>query len=168
MAGGDDDQAKMLAYQTRRGAHSDYMQRHMTEHPSSLWEDYKSELNIGFAEINDSHYAFTMLCKARQTKSVTVQVYTERLYALANGAFAKVDKGVVEAQLVGSLLMVLSQRNISCREAGGTPFFYYFTGTCQHNADWLRPFLQSSIRRPGTLEPLRMLQITGMFTPQFT
>ena len=42
-----------------------------------------------------------MLCKARQTKSETVQVYAERLYALANDAFAKVDKGVVESQLVG-------------------------------------------------------------------
>ena len=38
-----------------------------------------------------------MLHKARQTKRETVrQVYAESLYALANGAFAKVDKGVVE------------------------------------------------------------------------
>ena len=64
-------------------------------------EDFKPELNIRFAEVNDSHNAFTMLCKARQTKSETVQVYAERLYALANDAFAKVDKGVVESQLVG-------------------------------------------------------------------
>ena len=42
-----------------------------------------------------------MLHKARQTKSETVQVYAERLNALANDAFAKVDKGVVESQLVG-------------------------------------------------------------------
>ena len=42
-----------------------------------------------------------ILCKARQTKSETVQVYAERLYALANDAFTKVDKGVVESQLVG-------------------------------------------------------------------
>ena len=56
----------------------------MTEHPNSLWEDLKSELNIRFAEVNDSHHAFTMLCKARQRKTETVQVYSERLYALAN------------------------------------------------------------------------------------
>ena len=30
-----------------------------------------------------------------------MQVYTERLYALANDAFAKVDKAVIESQLVG-------------------------------------------------------------------
>ena len=68
LAGVDDDQTKMLAYQTSRGAVSDYIQRYMTEYPNSSWEDLKSELNIRFAEVNDSHHAFTMLCKARQTK----------------------------------------------------------------------------------------------------
>ena len=38
-----------------------------------------------------------MLHEARQTKSESVHVYAERLYALANDAFAKVDKGVVES-----------------------------------------------------------------------
>ena len=46
-------------------------------------------------------YAFTMLYKARQTKSETVQVNAERLYTLANDAFAKIDKDVVESLLVG-------------------------------------------------------------------
>ena len=64
----------------------------------------KSELNIRFVEINDSHHAFTMLHKARQTKSETVQVYAERLYTLPNDAFAKVYKGVVESQLAGSFI----------------------------------------------------------------
>ena len=44
----------------------------------------KSELNVRFAEANDPHHAFTMLHKAR-------------LYALANNAFANVDKAVVES-----------------------------------------------------------------------
>ena len=60
-------------------------------------EDLKSELHIRFAEVNYSHHAFTVLCKVRQTKSESVQVYAERLYALANDAFAKVDKHVVES-----------------------------------------------------------------------
>ena len=79
----------------------------MTEYHSSEWEDLKSELNIRFAEVNDSHHAFTMLCKARQTKSETVQIYAERVYALTNDAFAKVDKGVVESQLVGFFIIGL-------------------------------------------------------------
>ena len=101
MAGGDDDQTKRLAYQTSRRPVSDYIQRYMTEHPNSSSEDLKSELNVRFAEVNDSHHAFTMLCNARQPKNETVQVYDERLYALANDAFAKVDKGVLESQVVG-------------------------------------------------------------------
>ena len=54
-----------------------------------------------FAEVNDPHHAFTMLHKARQVKYESVQVYAERLYALANDAFAKADKAVVKSQLVG-------------------------------------------------------------------
>ena len=57
---------KRLAYQTSRGAVSDYIQRYMTEDPNSSWADLKSELNFRFAEVNDSHHAFTMLHKARQ------------------------------------------------------------------------------------------------------
>ena len=38
----------------------------MTEHPNSSWEDLKSELNIRFVEVNNSHHAFTMFHKARQ------------------------------------------------------------------------------------------------------
>ena len=112
LAGQDDDQTKRLAYQTSRGAVSDYIQRYMTEHPNSSWEDLRSELNLRFAEVNDSHHAFTMLGKARQTKSKTVQVYVERLYALANDAFAKVDKGVIESQLVGFFIDGLFHDNL--------------------------------------------------------
>ena len=38
-------------------------------------------------------------CNVRQGKSA--QFYAERLYYLVNDAFAKVDKAVVESQLVG-------------------------------------------------------------------
>ena len=101
MAGGDDIQTKRLAYQTSRGAVSDYIQRYMSDNPNSSWADLKSELNVRFVEVNDSHHAFTMLHKARQSKHEKVQIDAERLYALANDAFAKMDKVVVESQLVG-------------------------------------------------------------------
>ena len=42
-----------------------------------------------------------MLCKVRQAKHESVQVYAEQLSALANDTFTKVDKAVVESQLVG-------------------------------------------------------------------
>ena len=54
-----------------------------------------------FVEVNDPHYAFTMLHKARQIRNESVQIYSEMFYALANGTFVKVDKAVIESQLVG-------------------------------------------------------------------
>ena len=121
MAGGDDDQTKRLAYQISRGAVSDYIQRYMTEHPNSSWEDLKSELNIRFAEVNDSHHAFKMLHKARQTKSETVQVYAEMLYSLANDAFAKVEKGVGESKLVGFFIDGLFHDYLRMKVIRGNP-----------------------------------------------
>ena len=53
------------------------------------------------AEVNDPHNAFTMSCKVWQIKKQSVQVYAERLDALANDAFVKVDKAGVESQLGG-------------------------------------------------------------------
>ena len=40
-----------------------------------------------FPKVNYPNHAFIMLCKARQEKNESVQVYAERLYALANDAF---------------------------------------------------------------------------------
>ena len=42
-----------------------------------------------------------MLHKVRQVNHKSVQVYTERLYALANDAVMKKDKALVESQLEG-------------------------------------------------------------------
>ena len=42
----------------------------MAEYPKNSWEQFKSELNVRFAGINDPHHAFTMLHKARQIKRV--------------------------------------------------------------------------------------------------
>ena len=68
LAGGDDNQSKKLAYMTTLGAVNDYIQRYLTEYRENSWEQLKSELDVRFAEVNDPHHAFTMLCKARQVK----------------------------------------------------------------------------------------------------
>ena len=72
----------------------------MAEYPKNNGEQLKSELNVRFAEVNDPHHAFTMLCKERQVKHESLQVYTDRLYDLKNHAFTEIDKVVIEAQLV--------------------------------------------------------------------
>ena len=64
LSGGDGAKTKLLAYQMSQGAVSDYIQHYMTEHPNNTWEQLKGELNVCFAEVNDQHYVFFMLCKA--------------------------------------------------------------------------------------------------------
>ena len=44
-----------------------------------------------------------MLHKIRKSKNETVHIYAKRLYTLAHDVFAKLDKTVVESQLVGFL-----------------------------------------------------------------
>ena len=61
-------------------------------------------MNVRFDEVNDLHHAFTMLCKARQVKNESLQVYAERLYSLGNDVFTKVHMAVVELLLVGFLI----------------------------------------------------------------
>ena len=63
---GDDNQSKRLAYQTSRGAVGDYIQGYIAEYPENSCKQLKSELNVKFAEVNDPHHAFTILCKTRQ------------------------------------------------------------------------------------------------------
>ena len=43
----------------------------MTKTPKRTWEQLKSKLNVEFAEVNDSHYAFTMSPKAKQDNNDT-------------------------------------------------------------------------------------------------
>ena len=84
-----------------QGAVSDCIHYYMPELPDNTWEQLKGELNVSFAEVNDQNHTFTMLCKAQQHKTETVQAYAERLYALAQDAFEKTGKALVESQLIG-------------------------------------------------------------------
>ena len=87
----------------------------MAKYQENSWEELKSELKVRFAEVNYPHHAFTMLHKLRQVKHESVQVYAERLYALANDVLTKVDNTVVESQLVGFFTYGLYMR-FSIRE----------------------------------------------------
>ena len=73
----------------------------MTEHPNNTWEQLRGELNVHFAEVNDQHHAFTIIHKAQQHKTETVQAYAVRLYALAQDALEKTNMALVESQLIG-------------------------------------------------------------------
>ena len=50
---------------------------YMAEYPENSWEQLKSELSMRFAEVNDPHHIFTLLCKIRQVKKESVR-FTQR------------------------------------------------------------------------------------------
>ena len=60
----------------------------------------KTELSTRFSEITDAQHAFMLLRKVHQKPGETVQVYAERLLALAADAFDNQQGQPVQRQLV--------------------------------------------------------------------
>ena len=107
----NDDRKIIVAYQSSRGAVSDFIQRYLTEHPGNNWNQLKGELTSRFSEISDPQHAFMLLRKVRQRADENVQVYAERLLTLAEEAFVGQNGGVaaIEQQLVGFFTDGLAQ-----------------------------------------------------------
>ena len=101
----DDNQHKLIAYQSSAGTVSDFIQRYMRDHAQATWGDLKTDLAQRFAEVTDSQHAFMLLQKLKQNPGESVQIFAERLLNLAEDAY--VGLGVnrnfpaVERQLVG-------------------------------------------------------------------
>ena len=93
----------MIAYQSSRGAISDFIQRYLHDNPAHSWEQLKAELSGRFAEITDPQHAFTLLRKVRQKPDDNIQLYAERLLALAEEALLikQADIQTIQTQLVG-------------------------------------------------------------------
>ena len=97
------DKVKMVAYQSSRGAVSDFIHRYLNEYPNNTWDQLKSELTSRFAEITDPQHAFMLMRKVKQNPTENVQLFAERLMALAEEAFEGQAEGLqtVETQLIG-------------------------------------------------------------------
>lgn len=92
---------KLVAYQSSRGAVSDFMKRFMDANPRHTWRDIKIELQARFAEVIDPQHALLLLRKVRQRSSEPIQVYAERLIALGDDAFEGQGQDVRDRQLIG-------------------------------------------------------------------
>lgn len=97
-----DERTIYVAYQSSRGGVSDFISR-LINVPGQTWANLKAELTARFAEISDHMQAFSLLRKVRQGSSENVQLYAERLLALARDAFEGQDGNnvAVERQLIG-------------------------------------------------------------------
>ena len=98
---------RMIAYQASKGPVSDFLKRHLAAHPDHDWNTIKTELTSRFAEVTDHQYALSLLRKVKQRQGESIQVYAERLLALAEDAFN--DVAAADEQLVGFFVDGLSQ-----------------------------------------------------------
>ena len=97
-----DERMMYVAYEAARGGVSDFISR-LINVQGQTWANLKAELTTRFAEISDHMQAFSLLKKIKQGPSENVQLFAERLLALARDAFQGQDgKNVaVERQLIG-------------------------------------------------------------------
>ncbi|XP_052067052.1 uncharacterized protein LOC127706464 [Mytilus californianus] len=99
----DRDRIKEIAFQTCKGACSDYIQRYLRDHRDTTWEQLKKELTSRFGEITDPQHASTLLRQLKQKGDESVQIYAENLLNLANEAYSDLDGNneAIERELVG-------------------------------------------------------------------
>ncbi|XP_060082374.1 uncharacterized protein LOC132561689 [Ylistrum balloti] len=97
------DRIKLVAYQASKGPVGDFVKRYVEENPQGTWAELKAELASRFSEITDPQHAFVLLRKAKQKSDDSVQIFAEKLLALADEAYANMQRGnpAVEQQLVG-------------------------------------------------------------------
>ena len=89
-----DERNKYVAFQSSRGGVSDFVSREINT-SGLTWQTLKNELTARFAEITDPMQAFIMLRKVKQRHDENVQLYGERMLALARDAFDGQDETLV-------------------------------------------------------------------------
>ena len=94
---------KLITYQTSSGSVSSFLKRLLENNENLTWPQVKAELATVFAEITDSQHAFLLLRKCKQKQGESVQIFAERLLALAEEAYANESSGakIIDRQLVG-------------------------------------------------------------------
>ena len=107
------DQVNMVAYQSSKGPVSDFLKHHLEAHPNHTWIQVKAELTSRFAEVTDSQHALMLLLrKVKQKPGENVQVYAERLLALAEDAWVGLAGHAADRQMIGLFIDGLTFDNM--------------------------------------------------------
>ena len=77
---------KVVAFQTARGAVSDYIHRFIKDHPNATWQEMKTDLAVRFADIVDEAHARALLRTMRQKNGESLQIFAERLLSASEDA----------------------------------------------------------------------------------
>lgn len=117
------DKIKMVAYQSSRGAVSDFIHRYLNDYPNNSWDQLKRELTSRFAEITDPQHAFMLLRGVKQSPDENVQLFAERLLALAEESFIDQQGGLqaVETQLIGFFIDGLAHNYLKMKVMRDNP-----------------------------------------------
>ena len=75
-----------VTYQAVRGGVSDFISR-LINVQGQTWANLNAELTARFDEISDNMQAFSLLKKLNKARVENVQLFAERLLALARDAF---------------------------------------------------------------------------------
>ncbi|MET0107141.1 MAG: hypothetical protein ABW072_18665 [Sedimenticola sp.] len=111
----DDHRVKRVAYQASRGPVSDFIKRYSGNAPGATWGQMKIALASRFSEVTDAQHAFLLLRKVRQKFGETVQVYAERLLALAEDAFDNQQGQPVQQQLIDTFVDGLAEDSLKLK-----------------------------------------------------
>ncbi len=103
----NDERVKLIAYQSSTGPVGDFIHRYLKDHPQNTWAQLRAELTSRFAECTDPQLALQLLRNVRQLPGEGVQVFAERLLAVAEDAFNDPNgQYIIEHQLIAFLLTV--------------------------------------------------------------
>ena len=101
---------------------SDFVTRWVTDNREAPWADLKKELSIRFGEVIDMQHAFTLLRQLKQKPEENVQIYAQRLIALAEQAFAgETNSGIYEQQMIGFFVDGLHSDQVRIRVMRANP-----------------------------------------------
>ena len=104
----DDAKQIKIAFMTSKGAVSDYIFRWQKEIEAerNTWENLKHDLTARFSAITDANHAHALLRQIKQKHNEPVTLYSERLYTMAQEAYANMNinepasKAIVQRQLI--------------------------------------------------------------------
>ena len=108
----ENDDCRLLAYQTARGAVSGYIARALEANPHCTWVELKADLAKAFSDMPDMHVALSKLRQVKQKAGETLPQYADKLLSLAEVAFDDMSPANVQLQLIDVFVAGLINENL--------------------------------------------------------
>ena len=112
-----DERYKSFVLQTLRGNAADFLSRVLRLTPDITWARLRESLIQQYSDTGDAHIAKTKLRRLTQRKGETIQNFSERIFALAEEAYAgqPIANPLIQQTLVDVLIEGVENSSISKR-----------------------------------------------------